>query len=155
MLLFLIFYIIVAPICVLLHEMGHGIGAAFASKKHVHIYLGPGSEKNKENFRLGRIHFHIYWSYTGLTYWGKDFSKRQEAIALAGGPLMSLLLSFLFGLLTLFVPQSEAHSFFWWTTMLFFLQFIGTIIPMTYPRWMGGLAGYPSDGLQLLRMLNK
>ena len=125
----------------------------FASKHHVHIYHGPGSEKNKENFRIGRIHFHIYWSYTGLTFWGKDFSKRQEAIALAGGPLMSLLLAILFGLLTLFASQTGMHSLFWWTTMLFSLQFIGTIIPVTYPRWMGAIGGYPSDGLQLLRML--
>lgn len=153
MLLLLIFYILVAPICVLLHEIGHGLGAVVASNTHVHIYLGTRSEKNKENFRLGRLHFHINWSYIGFAYFREELSKRQRAIALASGPLMSLLLALLFGLLTLFGSRGDLQSLFWWTTMLIFFQFVVTIVPVKYPRWMGSYSGYSSDGLQLLRML--
>ncbi|MCM3711930.1 hypothetical protein [Sporosarcina luteola] len=153
MLLIIIFYIIIAPTCVLLHEIGHGLGAVFASKNHVHIYLGSKSEKNKEIFRLGRLHFHIIWSYIGFAYWEGELSKRQRAIALIGGPLMSLLLALLFGLLTLLGPRGDMQTLFWWITLVNFFQFAVTIIPMKYPRWMWGYSGHPSDGLQLLRLL--
>ncbi|WP_252503999.1 hypothetical protein [Sporosarcina sp. Marseille-Q4943] len=153
MLLLIIFYIFIAPTCVLLHEIGHGLGAVLAPNNHVHIYLGPISEKNKETFRVGRLHFHIIWSYIGFVHWKGELSKRQRAIALIGGPLMSLLLAFLFGMLTLLAPRNDMQTLYWSTTLLNFFQFLVTIIPMKYPRWMGGYSGYSSDGLQLLRLL--
>lgn len=153
MLQLLIFYLIVVPICILLHEIGHGIGAVSSSNSHAHIYLGPRSEHNKENFRLGRLHFHISWSFIGFAYWDTVLTNRQRAIALAGGPLMSLILAITFGVMTFSSVQSHLHSLLWWTTIFTFSQFLVTIIPVTYPRWMGGYSGYKSDGLQLLRIL--
>ena len=110
------------------------------------------NKNNKENFSIGRIHFHIQWSYIGFVYWDKDLSKRQKAVALAGGPFMSLLLALIFGIITL-VYDGELQTFFGWITTFNFIQFIVTIIPVTYPRWMGGYNGLQSDGLQLIRVL--
>ncbi|MGD6778144.1 MULTISPECIES: hypothetical protein [Bacillaceae] len=155
MLLFILFYILVIPICVLLHEIGHGLGVISLSKSDVHIYLGKRTKENKENFRIGRLHFHIVWSYVGFAYWEGNLNKRQRTAALAGGPVMSLLLVFIFGLIALLVPQGDLRSFFLGATFLNLSMFFFTIIPMTYPRWMGSLHGHPSDGLQLLRLLRK
>lgn len=155
LLLFLIFFIVVAPTCTLLHEVGHGLGAISTSKSNVHIYLGKRTKDNKENFKLGRLHFHIQWSFAGFAHWGKGLDKRQRAVALAGGPIMSLLLVLLFWLFASLVSQSELRQLINWTVTYNLIQFIITIIPITYPRWMGGYNGLPSDGLQLLRLLRE
>src|SRR5699024_11316322 len=76
--------------------------------------------------------------------------KRQSAIALVGGPLMSLVLAILFTSLSLLVSQGVVQQFASWTAIFTFIQFLGTIIPLTYPGWMGGYSGFPSDGLQLI-----
>lgn len=155
LLLFLIFFIVVAPTCTLLHEVGHGLGAISTSKSDVHIYLGKRTKDNKENFQLGRLHFHIQGSLSGFAQWEKGLDKRQRAVALAGGPIMSLLLVLLFGLLVSLISQSEVRQLMNWALMFNIIQFTGTIIPITYPRWMGGFSGLPSDGLQLLRLLRE
>jgi len=155
MLLFLLFYLLVIPASVLLHEIGHGIAVISTSKSQAHVYLGNWNKENKENFRLGRLHFHLNWSYVGFVSWEGNLTKRQIAVALAGGPIMSLLLMLLFGLITLYVPQDNLHSFLFGITIFNCFQFLFTIIPITYPRWMGAYNGQPSDGLQLLRLLKK
>lgn len=155
LLLYLIFFMLIAPTCTLLHEVGHGLGAISTSKANVHIYLGKRTKDNKENFKLGRLHFHIQWALSGFAQWGKGLDKRQRAVALVGGPIMSLLLALLFGLLAPLVSQGELRQLMNWTTAYNLIQFIVTIIPITYPRWMGGFNGLPSDGLQLLRLLRE
>ncbi|PAD67444.1 hypothetical protein CHH83_18815 [Bacillus sp. 7586-K] len=155
MLLFLFFYLLIIPASVLLHEVGHGIAAVSTSKSHAHVYLGTRSKVNKENFKLGRLHFHLNWSYVGFVSWEGNLTKRQTAIALAGGPIISLLLMLLFGLISLYVPQDDLHSLLFGATIFNCFQFLFTIIPITYPRWMGVYNGQPSDGLQLLRLLKK
>src|SRR5699024_2610108 len=147
-----IFFILVIPICVLLHEIGHAIGVITTSNSHVHIYLGMKNKNNKENFSIGRIHFHIQCAYIGFVYLDKVLSKRQQAFALASGPFMSLLLAHIIGFITP-VFDGELQSLFGLITTFNFIQFIVTIIPVTYPRWMGGYNGLPSDGLQLIKVL--
>ena len=153
--LFILCYGVVIPICVLLHEIGHGVGVVSTSKYHAHVYLGNKNNKIKENFRFGRLHFHINWSYIGYAAWDGKLKKRQRAVALAGGPIMSLILLFIFGLIALSTLHNYLRFFFWGTTVFNFIQFIVTTLPITYPWWMGTYKGYPSDGLQLLRLLRK
>ncbi len=143
----------IIPLSVLLHEVGHGIGVVSSSKSHARIYLGNWDEKNKQNFRLGRLHFHIHWSYYGYCSWDNALSKRQKISALTGGPLMSLLLTCIFSLIVQEVPQGNLRSVI--NGIIFFnlANFLVTAIPITYPRWFGPLGGHPSDGLQLLRLL--
>ena len=153
MLGFIFFYLFVLPMSVLLHEVGHGLGVIISSKNHARIYVGFANEKNKENFRLGRLHFHIIWSYVGYCYWGDGLNNRQRIISLVGGPAMSLLISLLCLLFALNIPDGDIRSLLRGTAILNFIQFFFTIIPITYPRWMLGYSGLPSDGLQLLRLL--
>ncbi len=150
---FIFFFIIVVPIYLLLHEIGHGIGAVVTSKSDVHIFLGLANKHNKENFRIGRFRFHIRWAYIGFVYWDKSLDKRQSMYALAGGPVMSLLLAFLFGFLSFYVV--EFRQFFGWSATYNLIQFIVTIIPVKYPQWMGAYGGLSSDGLQLVQTLRK
>ncbi|WP_239984632.1 hypothetical protein [Lentibacillus sediminis] len=153
LLLFIAVLIIVTPICLLLHEVGHGIGAISFSRSDVHIYLGVIDENNKEDFRIGRLHFHIIWGYEGYTHWGDGLNKWQSSAALAGGPIMSLFLVLFFELLAFLINQNELSQLFTLSKVVCLIQFIFTMIPITYPRWIKGLGGFPSDGLQLLRVL--
>lgn len=152
---FMIFFIMVGPLCTLFHEIGHGIGAISVSKANVHIYLGPATKDNKENFQIGRLHFHIQWAFMGYAYWGSGLNRRQRVAALAGGPIMSLLLALLFWFVSTFVSQGELLQLLQTTTICCSIPFIMTAMPMTYPSFAGGLKRFPSDGLQLLRLLRE
>jgi len=152
---FLIFYLIVLPMTTLLHEIGHGLGVIVSSKAQAKIYLGNPDEKNMENFRLGRLHFHINWSYIGYCYWGSELNKQQRICTLLGGPAMSLLISVACFLFAFVISTGDLHSLLRGTAMLNLFQFIITIIPITYPRWMSGYSRQPSDGMQLLRLIKE
>lgn len=84
---------------------------------------------------------------------GSKLNKQQRACSLAGGPAMSLIMSVVCFLIAISISTGDLHSLLWATAMLNLLQFIITILPITYPRWMPGYSGYPSDGLQLLRLI--
>src|SRR5699024_4231478 len=148
-------FFFVGPTCLLFHEIGHGLGVIATSKSRVHIYLGMRDKNNKENFRLGRLHFHIQWSFTGFTYWEEGLGKRQSAIALVGGPLMSLLLDIFFTSLSLLVSQGVVQPLASERAVFTFIQCLGTMLPLTYRGWMGGYSVFPSDGLQLMRTVKK
>lgn len=150
---FLLFYIFIIPLSILLHEIGHGIGVVSSSRSHARIYLGNWGEKNRQNFRIGRLHFYIHWSYFGYCSWDHNLNKQQKICALAGGPLMSLLLVCISLIMVQDVPQGNLRSVINGITIFNLANFLFTGIPMNYPRWFGPLGGHPSDGLQLLRLL--
>ena len=141
----------------LLHEIGHGhgLGVIVSSKALAKIYLGNPDKKNTENFRLGRLHFHINRSYIGYCYWGNKLNKQQRVCSLIGGPAMSLLISVICFSFTINISTGDLHSILRATAILNLFQFIITIIPITYPRWISGYSGNPSDGLQLLRLIRE
>src|SRR5699024_11092159 len=155
LILSLILFFFVGPTCLLFHEIGHGLGVIATSKSRVHIYLGMRDKNNKENFRLGRLHFHIQWSFTGFTYLEEGLGKLQIAIALVGCPFMLLLLAIFFMSLSLLVSYVVVYLFASWSYIFTFIQFLVSIVPLTYPCWMGGYSCFPSDGLQLIRIVNK
>ncbi|MFJ7934015.1 hypothetical protein [Sporosarcina sp. NPDC096371] len=152
---FLLIYLIGIPVSVLLHEIGHAIGFVLFSKGNARVYLGPLDASNKENFRMGRMHFHIRWAYFGFCTWdtrNDDLSRFQRIMRLAGGPAASLLLAvtafFVSADLTHFGTKNFSNGI-----MSFNLaMFISTSIPIVYPKWMGPLAGRPSDGYQILKV---
>jgi hypothetical protein len=153
-LLFAIFYILIIPMCVLLHEVGHGLGVVLSSGARASIYLGKFNEKeNKKNFHIGRLDFHIQWSYFGCCYSAGDLKKNQELAFFIGGPLMSLILSLISFWLWSTTSDGVFHSLFQGITMFSITQFLITAIPIKYPKWMGSYSGFSSDGLQLLKIL--
>lgn len=155
---FLLLYIIGLPLIVLIHETGHALGLICSSKDGVaRIHLGDLSNSNKENLRLGRIHFHIVWGLAGFCYYktSNNISKPQGVVFMLGGPLISAILAlFLYFLLR--HPINTYLDFF--ITGMFWLnlsQFIFTIIPIIYPKWWGPYGGMASDGSYVLQFLKK
>lgn len=152
MLIFLLFYVFIMPIFLILHEIGHGLGVILTSKSNASIYLGDFDKHNKRNFSIGRLHFHIHWSHIGYCSWDSNLNKRQRICALAGGPIMSLLLVCIFLLIKQEVSQEIIRSIINGIIFSNFITFLLSVIPISYPRWLGPLSGNPSDGLQLLRL---
>lgn len=151
MLVSLVFFIGIIPLSFLLHEIGHGLGAVLMSDSDIHIYLGTKDEKNKQNFRIGRFTFHLQFAYMGFCRWDEDLTKRQNFFSLISGPLMTLLLMGSFLFLRDVVPEGNLRTLFVKAAEFNLILFLSTIIPFRYPRWMGKtMAGFPTDGLQLL-----
>ncbi|GGB37943.1 hypothetical protein GCM10011409_14230 [Lentibacillus populi] len=149
-------YIIGVPLTTLIHEIGHAAGLVCLAKDGVaRIYLGDFSDSNKENFQIGRIHFHIVWGAGGICKYEKpnDMTTFQSVIVSLSGPLISAI----FATILFFFLNSPINNYFlisglFWTNLL---QFIGTIIPIIYPKWWGPYGGYPSDGYRVLKYLKK
>lgn len=149
----LLLYIVIFPICLLLHEVGHGIGVVLSSKSHAWIYLGNLDEDRKSNFSIGKLHFHIHWAYFGFCSWDDSLNKRQKIFALAGGPVMSLLLACLFILFMKVIYHTDFRPIINGIIIFNIAAFFTAALPIRYPRWFGPLSGHPSDGLQLLHLL--
>ncbi|WHX25127.1 hypothetical protein QNH47_13215 [Virgibacillus halodenitrificans] len=87
--LIVIFWLIVLPLTVLVHEIGHGIGGVLSTKERTMIILGPANQSNKRTFSIGRMDFYIKWAYFGFCFVGttRELSAFQRIIIAAGAPL--------------------------------------------------------------------
>ncbi|WP_017185871.1 hypothetical protein [Alkalibacillus haloalkaliphilus] len=142
-------YIVLFPLCTLLHELGHSIAVTTMSKSHAKIYLG-NKNKSKLNFKIGRVHFSLNLSLNGYCSWENSLSNRQKLFALIGGPLMSLLLALAFGGISTLTASNTLTAFLIGIMLYNLIQFLITIIPIRYPKW---ISGYDSDGSKILRLL--
>lgn len=153
MLITIIFYILIIPLCTLMHEIGHGIAAVSSSSATAHVHLGHLSEPDKRSFNIGRLHFHLKWSYYGFCSTKGEMDKNQRIINLIGGPLVSLVMAIVFGILIPVVSNRDVQSLFSATAIFCAVSFLVTAIPIKYPLWMGSYYGHSSDGLQVLYLL--
>ncbi|WP_050615539.1 hypothetical protein [Bacillus testis] len=151
---FLLFYLLVIPLSTLLHEIGHAIGFVISTKDGIaKVYLGTKDSSNKENFRIGRIYFHIRWHYVGYcVYTYEEICKYQRITILIFGPLFSLLICFTLYILVLMF-NITLNYFLLGIFLYNLLQFIVTIIPIKYPSWWWGYGGMSSDGYKILKCL--
>lgn len=151
----IIFYVFVIPLCTLMHEIGHGIATVLSSNATAQIHLGNVNDTTKRNFKLGRLHFYLKWSYYGFCSSKGVLGKNQKLVSLIGGPLMSLLMVIILGLVIPLVSFGDVQSLMSSTAFFCGVQFLVTAIPVRYPRWMGSYYGQPSDGLQILTLLKE
>ena len=150
----IVLLIFIVPISLLMHEVGHGIGILLTSKTHhAHIYLGDTGEENKENLKIGRLHFHIQWAFNAWCHHQGEVTQRQSIVFLISGPLMTaFIMSVCLLLLSLEIEE-------WARTLLAIIAetnlliLLFTLVPNQLPRWLGHRWSFPSDGLQLLRLL--
>ncbi|MFT9819364.1 hypothetical protein [Lysinibacillus sp. NPDC056185] len=154
---FILFYVVGIPLSVLIHEIGHALGVILFSKEKAYVYLGTSDPSNKENFRIGRMHFHIRWGYYGYCYPEKESSltRVQTIFFYVGGPVISLCLAVL-SYIAMNTFTNEAlrnflNGFFYMNGSLFLF----TAIPIIYPKWLKPYAGLPSDGYQIFYTLKK
>lgn len=155
MLTFLLIFLLGIPLSVLLHEVGHALGATLSTKKEAYVYLGPANSKNTENFRIGRIHFHIIWAHSGICFVKneKDLSRLSNIMFSAGGPIVSLLLAISSYVVTTNLTNYSINNFFTGIFYANLAMFIFTIVPIVYPNRLKPYVGHYSDGYHILKAI--
>lgn len=150
---FLIVYLLILPFSTFLHELGHALPTLKLTDKRATIYLG--SVICHDCPRLQFKHLEIVWGYNlhpmsplvgrVNTDWSVISPQHQLRI-IAGGPLVSLLIVIIAGIFAYLARHTTSGNIAQFVAEAALIQFILTAIPMTYPNWMRGYAGLPSDG---------
>ena len=157
---FILFYMIFL-LSTIIHEFGHALPALILTKDNVKIILGRNNKKLKK-IRVGRLDIHLkgFNPFTGFVYWDKSqLTRFKKIVILAGGPVFSLI----FGIVLLLVCRNMENKLLVEIILLkevimlagnyLLYQFISTSVPIIYPKWWSGYAGYPSDGYQMLKLI--
>lgn len=145
---------------VMLHELGHAIGFRLGSGKGPwRVFVGSGPKL----FKVGRLTLMLFpfGGYFIPDDEAEPKSKKGKLLMLAGGPLVSLLLTVLFGILRflIFAPDPSKGILY---DMLVYLsayllifnlfQFLFTAIPLRYRIICRGTV---SDGMQFVHLLKQ
>lgn len=155
MLLEIIIVLLIVSCSLFIHEMGHAIATVTASKNSkVEIFMGSSSKVNKLRLSFGRITCYLTVAISGYCEYSipkeyPAFTYKQKLFLYLGGPIASLL-GFLTLLTVSYYVSGVAGTIIINSAGVHFVLFITSIIPWTYPRFLGGL---PSDGLQILNLV--
>jgi hypothetical protein len=152
----LLWLLIGIPVCLVLHEFGHAIMILLLTKQKFTFQFG--SHGPKQEFRLGRLTVLLHLersTFLGSRYFLEDYatlSRQQIFWITAGGPIASLLLTFLFGALWLTTNKIDPWR---GLVVLNLVAFLWSSIPGYYAEWMGAQGGIPNDGLQVVHLFQK
>lgn len=146
--------LVVWPLVILLHELGHAVPALLFTRARVTIYLGSyGDRDHSWRMQVGLLE--IYWKKWSL-YWSGGLcvpssqnmtTAQQQVIMLLGGVLVSLAVAALgfYGALV-FDLHGSVKLFMFMLTLFAAFTLVTNLVPREN-------AGMPSDGLLLIRLL--
>ena len=148
---------LLCELCCLIHELGHAIGHRIGGGRAPWIILvGSGPLLLK----VGRFRFSLIPAGGFYCPESEDVSAKEQLLMLAGGPLTSLLLTLVFGVLRFGVFQGAAvepdlMDFRYLSAFVFMCnlsQFFFTAVPM---RYHVVCCGHDSDGKKILTLLRR
>ncbi|MGI2328469.1 site-2 protease family protein [Planococcus sp. YIM B11945] len=157
MLVEVILVLLIITTALFIHEMGHGVATISSNKKaKAEIYFGSSSRGKKLKLRLGRITCYLTIALSAFCRPSNPEklpppTYKQRLIFLIGGPIASLLgfvalyfISYLIpGVVGIIINRVAVISL---------LIFATSLIPFTYPSFLGG---GPTDGLQMLNLIKE
>lgn len=152
MLLEVVTVLLIISTALFIHEMGHAVATILRNKKtKAEIYLGSSSKEKKLKLNLGRITCYLTIALSGFCQPlnSEEFpppTYKQRIVFLVGGPIASLLGFAALYFAAHFFPGVASNILISLAVANFFL-FATSLIPFTYPSFLGG---GPSDGLQIL-----
>jgi hypothetical protein len=139
------------------HESGHAFFAIIFTKCEVKIRLGGSVDK--KIFKIGRLIICLNGvsPWYGTVHWSNEsLSNIKRAFICLGGPIFSILLSFILWWLikvsAFRYVNKDALKFIFVHSIW---QFIITITPIKYTRFFRAYEGMYSDGLNALNILLK
>lgn len=124
----IIFILIMVPISLFIHELGHLLGAIFLKADRVTIYLGIGKQVSSFTYKNMHVKMFLLMMFHAYTQSERklDFTNREYAFITIMGPLFSLLLTGLIGAF-LFVVKSKVILYFFlfnlWITVINLIPF--------------------------------
>ncbi len=155
-LVLLLLWVVVFPTDTLLHEGGHAAMSLITTRGGVTLNTGFGNPG--PDFRLGRLRVHLGLLpgiYGFSHYDAQNVSRTDKALIMLAGPCVSLVLALSFGFAlrrgARLRPPLRLLCLLFFLASLF--QFLGTVLPVHYPRGMGDYKGWRSDGAAALGYL--
>lgn len=152
-----IIVLLVVTSSLFIHERGHAVATVTASKKSkAEVFLGSCGKGNKLRLSFGRITCYLTVAISGYCEYSipkeyPPYTYKQKFFFYFGGPIASLL-----GFVALFVAShfvsGAAGNIIINSAVVNFLILITSLIPWTYPSFLGGL---PSDGLQISNLVKE
>ena len=143
---------------VFLHETGHALGYRIAGgKTEWKVFAGSGPRI----ISIGKFTFCLIPVGGYFIPNEEEKTKREKLMTLTGGPLISILLAVLFGILRFCSfgsgqPESALYEILFpvFNFLMFFnfFQFLFTAIPV---RYRIVCRGHESDGLQIVHVLKR
>ncbi|RLJ87018.1 site-2 protease family protein [Planococcus citreus] len=155
MLFEIIIVLLIVSCSLFIHEMGHAVATVTVSKNSkAEVFMGSSSKANKLRLSFGRITCYLTIAISGYCEYSipKEypvFTYKQKFFFYLSGPIASLLCSVALFIASHFV-SGVAGNIIMNSAGVNFLLFITSLIPWTYPRFLGG---GPSDGLQILNLV--
>lgn len=150
--------VLVLPLIILWHELGHAVVPLFKQRGEVTITVGHLDSGLLFSFRLGQVQVRVQRLFFGGGFCEfPPLNQREEAWSLAGGPLASgVLLASCLGMSSLVAeqPPSLLQPFWQSLTWTSALQLVITALPLRYPTWLIG-GDFVSDGQQLLELFRR
>ncbi len=144
---FLLLLLIISPVSLLFHEIGHAFGARLFKASSIQLTLGVGTKAwtgSWQNFHLTIYPFFLINSYAASTR-EKRFRKKEMIIISLFGPLFSGLLAILFFIVyNVFVSANIFYIFFLFNLWLFFFN----LLPIKFGQKQ-------SDGYTICKLLLK
>ena len=154
---FVIYLLIGAPACLVLHELGHAVMILLLTKQRAVFQFG--AQGRRREITMGRLSAVLYVEPSALFFCRyrledkRELTRNQDLWITLGGPLSSLLFTVLFGL---FWRQSTNGADPWeGLTIINLFNLLVAGIPGHYPRWLTGQGGIANDGLQVVELLGQ
>lgn len=155
------FGLVLRPITVFLHELGHGIPALFLTKEKVSIYLGSyGNSKNSLKLNIRRFEFFLhksnpcFWKHGLCIMHDQEVSTNRQIIITFFGPIVSLILALFFTYLIFYTNQPDDLIFIFFIFMLSSIyDFYINIVPSKKPIKLHNGTTVFNDGKQILNLL--
>ena len=152
-----IMILLIITMALFIHEMGHAVATILRNKKaKAEIYLGSSDKEKKLKLKLGRITCYLTIALSAFCQPLNSEelpppTHKQRFIFLLGGPFASLLGFAALYFASYFFSGVPGNILISLAGANFFL-FATSLIPFTYPSFLGG---GPSDGLQILNQIKE
>lgn len=123
-LIFLI--LVIVPISLFIHELGHLFGAKCLKADRVTIYLGAGNRLFTLTFKNMTINTYLLIMFNAHTYSERkeDFTNKEYAFITIMGPLFSLVFTMFFSLLLIVTTSKLIFYFFLFNLWLSIINLI-------------------------------
>lgn len=146
---------LISPILTFIHELGHAVFALIFTSGKVDIRLGNFENKHI-SFKIGRLEVYLnkFSPWIGCANWSEiPQEKYKKVLVCLGGPIASLLMTFIFLFLVVITENIFLRVFLESFLMGSSSQFFITIIPITYKH--GAYRGRKSDGYYAIKIIGK
>lgn len=121
----LIFLFVFAPLAMLLHECGHGLGGLFVKAKEIKITHGTGPSIVRLSIGRLQYHLHLFYFLGGMTESAKEapYDRLEKIVITLMGPILNGIIG-----LSVFCLLSSINSLWHLFTLFnFWLCFINLI----------------------------